>query len=46
MAAGCVGLVTDQHDHLKILGLEKDALVDLSTAQLDDAFNKTFGDMI
>ena len=30
----------------KILGLEKQALVDLSGAQLDDAFNKTFGDMI
>ncbi len=46
MALNCVGMVTDQHDHLKIKGLNNEALVDLSMDQLDTAFNKTFGDMI
>lgn len=46
MASGCIGVVADHHDHLKIFGLEKEKIVDLSTVQLDDAFNKTFGEMI
>ncbi|NOX35723.1 MAG: phosphoribosylformylglycinamidine synthase [Deltaproteobacteria bacterium] len=46
MAAGCIGFVTDLHDHLKIFGVDKEPLVDLSIARLDKAFNKTFGDMI
>ncbi len=54
MAFGCVGLVTDSHDHLKIWGLknnqennqDENPLTDLSAAQLGTAFNKAFGDMI
>ena len=46
MACSCVGTVTDGHDHLKISGLDKKPLVDLSIEQLDAAFNKAFGDMI
>ncbi|MFH2058284.1 MAG: AIR synthase-related protein [Pseudomonadota bacterium] len=46
MAASCIGRVTDQHEHLKIKGLDQEALVDLSMTQLDAAFNKTFGEMI
>ncbi len=46
MAYGCIGTVTGAHDHLKISGLNKTALVDLSAQQLDNAFNKAFGDMI
>ncbi|MCP3876391.1 MAG: phosphoribosylformylglycinamidine synthase [Desulfobacteraceae bacterium] len=46
MAVSCVGVITDQHENLKINGLDKEALVNLSTVQLNEAFNKTFGDMI
>ena len=46
MAAGCVGVVTDLHDHLKIFGLNRESVADLSITELDQAFNKTFGDMI
>lgn len=46
MAANCIGRVTKDHDHLKIFGLAGETLVDLTTTQLDKAFNKTFGDMI
>jgi phosphoribosylformylglycinamidine (FGAM) synthase-like enzyme len=48
MAVACIGSVTDDHDHLKILGLDKEKtpLIDLSTAELEKAFNKTFGEMI
>jgi phosphoribosylformylglycinamidine synthase len=46
MAANCIGCVTDRHDDLKIFGLDKETLVSLSIQELDDAFNKTFGDMI
>ncbi len=46
MPAACIGLVTDKHDHLKIAGCYKDALVDLSINKLEKAFTKTFGDMI
>ncbi|MBU1341866.1 MAG: phosphoribosylformylglycinamidine synthase [Proteobacteria bacterium] len=46
MAASCIGVVTNRHDRLKIFGLKKEMLVDLSLQELDTAFNKTFGDMI
>jgi phosphoribosylformylglycinamidine synthase len=46
MAAGCVGIVTDVHDHLKIFGPDRESVADLSATQLYHAFNKTFGDMI
>jgi phosphoribosylformylglycinamidine synthase len=46
LPASCIGNVTDQHDHLKITGLDKKAVVDLSMNQLETAFQKTFGDMI
>jgi phosphoribosylformylglycinamidine synthase len=46
MPAACAGMVTDTHDHLKIFGPGNELLVDLSTEQLEEAFNKTFGDMI
>jgi phosphoribosylformylglycinamidine synthase len=46
MAAKCVGSVTHGHDHLKIFGLDREAVVDLSMTELEHAFNKTFGDMI
>ena len=46
MAASFVGVVTDLHDHLKIYGLNRESVADLSITELDQAFNKTFGDMI
>lgn len=46
MAAGCIGNVTDQHEHLKVSGINGEKLIDLSITKLDKAFNKTFGDMI
>ncbi len=46
MAVSCVGRVSDSHDHLKIFNGEDRAIVDLSVAELDNAFNKTFGDRI
>jgi phosphoribosylformylglycinamidine synthase len=46
LPASCIGRVTDQHDHLKITGLEKTSIIDLSITELETAFQKTFGDMI
>ncbi len=46
MASSCLGSVTDQHKRLKIFDPEKKALIDLSMEELENAFNKTFGDMI
>ncbi|MBU2429433.1 MAG: phosphoribosylformylglycinamidine synthase, partial [Proteobacteria bacterium] len=46
MPCGCSGKVTDQHDHLKISGMNKDLRVDLSVKQVEAAFNKAFGDKI
>jgi len=46
MPAACIGMVTDKHDHLKIAGHYKDALIDLSIENMEKAFNKTFGEMI
>lgn len=46
MAANCIGFVTDHHDGLKIFGLGREPLANLSITQLEQAFNKTFGDMI
>ena len=46
MPAACIGMVTDTHDHLKIAGYYKDALIDLSIENMEKAFNKTFGEMI
>lgn len=46
LAVRCVGIVTDQHACLKIKGRDATLLVDLSVADLDQAFNKTFGEMI
>jgi hypothetical protein len=41
-----VGRVTDQHRDLKFFGINREGLADLSIDELDQAFNKTFGDMI
>jgi phosphoribosylformylglycinamidine synthase len=46
MAASCVGSVSDRHDHLKIFNGDDQVIVDLSVAELDNAFNTTFGDRI
>jgi phosphoribosylformylglycinamidine synthase subunit PurSL len=46
MAASCIGFVTDHHDCLKIFDLNKNPLTNLSMEELENAFNKTFGDMI
>jgi phosphoribosylformylglycinamidine synthase len=46
MPAKCVGRVTDQHRDLKFFGINREGLADLSIDELDQAFNKTFGDMI
>ncbi|MFH2093081.1 MAG: AIR synthase-related protein [Pseudomonadota bacterium] len=46
LPVSCIGTVTDQHTALKIKDLDGKALIDLSIAQLDMAFNKTFGEMI
>ncbi len=46
MPAACIGFVTDLHDHLKITGINQKSVTDLSTGELETAFNKTFGDMI
>lgn len=44
MAVNCIGSVTDHG--LKIIGLDKRELIDLSMEKLENAFTKTFGDMI
>ena len=46
MASACLGFVTDQHNRLKIFRPDKKILIDLSMEELENAFNKTFGDMI
>jgi phosphoribosylformylglycinamidine synthase len=46
MAVKCIGCVTDHHDCLKIFDLNKNALTNLSIEELENAFKKTFGDMI
>jgi len=46
LAVSCVGHVTDDHNCLKIYGKDKKSIVNLSCDALDEAFNKTFGEMI
>ncbi len=46
MAVGCIGSVTDGHDHLKVFGLNNESLIDLPLQELETAFNKPFGEMI
>ncbi len=46
MAISCIGVITDEHDRLKIFGQDQKIAADLLIEQLEKAFNKTFGDMI
>ncbi len=46
MEAAFIGTVTDKHDHLKITGIDKKTIIDLSIQSMEQAFNKTFGEMI
>ncbi len=46
MAAGCIGRVTEDHDHLKVSGLNRAPLMDIAMQVLETAFNNPFGEMI
>ena len=46
LAVKNVGTVTDAHDHLKIKGRGGKTMVALSCADLEQAFNQLFGEMI
>jgi phosphoribosylformylglycinamidine synthase len=46
LAVKCVGTITDAHDRLKIRGIGGGATVDLPCADLEQAFNLLFGEMI
>ncbi|MCF6248286.1 MAG: AIR synthase-related protein [Desulfobacula sp.] len=46
MAVACIGTVTDDHNHLKVVGLKNESLIDLPMQELETAFNKPFGEMI
>jgi phosphoribosylformylglycinamidine synthase len=46
LAIKCVGKVSDAHDRLKIRGIGGDSMVDLPCADLEQAFNQLFGEML
>lgn len=46
MAASCIGVVSANHEDLKILSKNKKIIANISIDKLEKAFNKTFGDMI